>query len=64
MLVAGSSLQVVPAAYLPEETLGAGGRLIIVNREPTPFDARAAVVIAGEAEQVLPAIAAMVGVTA
>jgi NAD-dependent deacetylase len=61
MLVAGSSLQVVPAAYLPEETLDAGGRLIIVNREPTPFDARAAVVVSGEVEQVLPAIASALG---
>jgi NAD-dependent deacetylase len=61
MLVAGSSLQVVPAASLPEETLEAGGRLIIVNREPTPFDARAAVVISGEVEQVLPAIASVLG---
>jgi NAD-dependent deacetylase len=60
MLVAGSSLQVVPAASLPEETLEAGGRLIIVNREPTPFDAHAMVVIAGEVEQVLPAIAEVV----
>jgi NAD-dependent deacetylase len=61
MLVAGSSLQVVPAASLPQETLEAGGRLIIVNREPTPFDADAAVVIHGEAEVVLPAIAQMAG---
>lgn len=61
MLVAGSSLQVVPAAHLPEETLEAGGRLIIVNREPTPFDAHATVVIAAEVEQVLPAIASALG---
>ncbi len=61
MLVAGSSLQVVPAAYLLQETLDAGGRLIIVNREPTPFDARATVVIPGEAEVVLPAIAVEAG---
>ncbi len=61
MLVAGSSLQVVPAAYLPQETLDAGGRLIIVNREPTSFDTRAAVVIAAEVEQVLPAIASALG---
>ena len=63
MLIAGSSLQVVPAAYLPEETLEAGGRLIIVNREPTPFDARAAVVVAGEVEHMLPAIASALGAT-
>lgn len=60
MLVAGSSLQVAPAASLPEETLAAGGRLIIVNREPTPFDAQAAVAIHGETQVVLPAIAASI----
>ncbi len=57
MLVVGSSLQVFPAASLPDETLDAGGRLIIVNREPTPFDGRAAVVIQGEAARILPEIA-------
>ncbi len=61
MMVVGSSLQVFPAASLPEETLEAGGRLIIVNREPTPFDARAAVVIHNEAARVLPAIAQALG---
>jgi NAD-dependent deacetylase len=57
MLVVGSSLQVFPAASLPHETLDAGGRLILVNREPTPFDDRAAVVIHGEAARILPEIA-------
>ncbi|MGQ0551035.1 MAG: SIR2 family NAD-dependent protein deacylase [Armatimonadota bacterium] len=57
MLIVGSSLQVYPAASLPEETLDAGGRLIIVNREPTPFDSRAAVAIHGEAAEILPQIA-------
>ncbi|MGH2375256.1 MAG: SIR2 family NAD-dependent protein deacylase [bacterium] len=57
MLIVGSSLQVYPAASLPEDTLDAGGRLIIVNREPTPFDDRAAVTLHGEAAEILPAIA-------
>ncbi|MBI3998082.1 MAG: Sir2 family NAD-dependent protein deacetylase [Armatimonadetes bacterium] len=57
MLVAGSSLQVTPAAFLPQETLDAGGRLIIVNREPTPCDRRAAVTIHDDVTRVLPAIA-------
>lgn len=60
MLIVGSSLQVYPAASLPEETLDAGGALIIVNREPTPFDRRAAVTLHGEAAEILPAIAAAV----
>ena len=57
MLIVGSSLQVYPAASLPEETLDAGGQLIIVNREPTPFDTRAAVTLHGEAAEILPVIA-------
>ncbi|MDQ7857440.1 MAG: NAD-dependent deacylase [Armatimonadota bacterium] len=56
MLVVGSSLQVTPAAYLPRETLDRGGALVIVNREPTPYDRDAAVVIHGEADRILPAI--------
>jgi len=39
MLVLGSSLVVEPAAWLPRETLRAGGRLVIVNRQPTPMHA-------------------------
>ncbi len=43
LLVVGSSLEVWPVAGLPEETLGAGGKLAIVNREPTPYDAQGGV---------------------
>lgn len=38
MLVLGSSLVVYPAASLPAHTLRAGGKLAIINREPTEFD--------------------------
>jgi len=41
LLVVGSALEVYPVAGLPEETLVAGGALAIVNRGPTPYDARA-----------------------
>jgi NAD-dependent deacetylase len=41
LLVAGSSLQVYPAASLPE----LAKRLVIINRDPTPWDSRAALVI-------------------
>lgn len=61
MLVVGSSLQVTPAAYLPLETLEAGGMLIIVNREPTPYDDRAAMTIRANAGSVLAEIAALLG---
>jgi NAD-dependent deacetylase len=57
MLVAGSSLQVTPASWLPQETLDAGGQVIVVNREPTPFDRRAAISLHGPVEKILPAIA-------
>src|SRR6478736_336947 len=45
LLVVGTSLEVWPVAGLPEETLAHGGKLAIVNRDPTPYDARASVVI-------------------
>jgi NAD-dependent deacetylase len=53
LLVVGSSLQVWPVAGLPEETLAAGGALAIVNREPTPYDDRAAFVAHGSAGEIL-----------
>jgi NAD-dependent deacetylase len=56
MLVVGSSLQVTPAAYLPQEALDGGARLIVVNRETTPYDRWAAAAIHGEAGAVLPAL--------
>ncbi|MCL6561134.1 MAG: Sir2 family NAD-dependent protein deacetylase [Firmicutes bacterium] len=49
MLVAGSSLTVYPAASLVE----LADRVIIVNRDPTPYDSRAAVVLRGSAGQIL-----------
>ncbi len=42
MLVLGSSLTVYPAASIPELTLRAGGRLVIVNAQPTSLDPYAA----------------------
>lgn len=38
MIVAGSSLQVFPAASFPEYAKQQGAKLVIVNREPTPLD--------------------------
>jgi NAD-dependent deacetylase len=45
MLVMGSSLVVYPAAELPQMTLAAGAKLVIVNREATDFDRQANVVV-------------------
>jgi NAD-dependent deacetylase len=58
LLVVGSSLQVYPVAGLPEETLHAGGKLAIVNREPTPYDDRAAFVAHASAGELLGAMSA------
>jgi len=44
-VVLGSSLIVYPAAYLPAHAQHAGARLVIVNLEATPLDARADLVI-------------------
>jgi NAD-dependent protein deacetylase/lipoamidase len=60
MLVVGSALEVYPIAGLPEETLVAGGKLAIVNRGPTPYDARANLRIDGRAGDVLPAVVAAI----
>lgn len=53
MLVVGSSLVVQPAARIPEVAVAAGARLAIVNRDPTPLDDLADVVVRGGAGQVL-----------
>ncbi len=58
LLVVGTSLEVWPVAGLPEETLENGGKLAIVNRDTTPYDARATFVIHAAAAETLAATAA------
>ncbi len=58
LLVLGSSLVVHPAAAIPMAAAQAGARLVIVNREPTPLDGLAEVVLREPLEEVLPALAA------
>ncbi|MDR0312457.1 MAG: NAD-dependent deacetylase [Treponema sp.] len=41
MLVLGTSLQVQPAASLPQYCLSTGGEIVIVNDMPTPLDYKA-----------------------
>jgi NAD-dependent protein deacetylase/lipoamidase len=55
LLVVGSSLEVWPVAGLPAATLKGGGKLAIVNREPTVYDGRAELVVRGSAGDVLAA---------
>jgi len=57
LLVAGSSLNVVPAADLPFLAADNGAKAMIVNLEPTDFDPRADLVIHGNVAEVLPRIA-------
>ena len=56
LLAVGSSLVVEPAASIPRLAQGAGARLIIVNRDPTPLDGIADVGVRGEIGAVLPAL--------
>ena len=54
-LVLGSSLVVQPAATIPVIAAQAGARLVIVNREPTPLDPVADLVVRLPIGEVLPA---------
>jgi NAD-dependent deacetylase len=60
ILVAGSSLEVTPAADVPFLAVENGARAIIVNLQPTAFDPQADVVIHGDVAEVLPEIVAAV----
>ncbi|MFX0029249.1 MAG: NAD-dependent deacetylase [Candidatus Hermodarchaeota archaeon] len=56
MLIAGSSLTVAPVCDLPLYTLSGGGKLIIVNDEPTYLDDKAEIVLTQKTGIVLPLI--------
>ena len=56
MLIAGSSLTVAPVCDLPVYTLKGGGRLIIVNDQPTHLDDKAEIVINNKTGIILPLI--------
>lgn len=58
MICVGSSLEVFPAAGLPELTLAAGGAVAIVTKGPTPYDDDAAVRLHGDVAEELPAVLA------
>jgi len=52
-LAVGTSLQVSPANRLCDVAIEAGGRLVIVNAEPTPYDGVASTVVRGRIGEVL-----------
>jgi NAD-dependent protein deacetylase/lipoamidase len=58
MLCIGSSLAVYPVAALPGQTLERGGRLAIVTKGSTPYDAEATVKLEGEVDAELGALVA------
>lgn len=57
MLVAGSSLEVLPVAGLPMQAIDHGAHLIVINNTPTYINVRADIVIMENVESVLPTIA-------
>jgi NAD-dependent deacetylase len=57
MIVAGSSLEVLPVARLPMQALDRGAHLIILNNTPTYLNVRADVIIMDDVATTLPQIA-------
>jgi NAD-dependent deacetylase len=60
LMVVGSSLVVYPAAYMPMYAKNAGARLVIINRDDTPYDGSADVVINHSAGEAMSGILEMV----
>lgn len=56
MIVAGSSLEVLPVAGLPMQAIDRGAHLIIINNNPTYLNVRADVVLRENVATILPAI--------
>ncbi len=57
MLIAGSSLEVAPACDLPLMAQARGAPIILVNRDATPLDSIAQIIIRDDVAVVLPQIA-------
>ncbi|GAB4503908.1 MAG: NAD-dependent protein deacylase Cob2 [Anaerolineales bacterium] len=57
MIVAGSSLEVLPVAGLPMQAIDRGAHLIIVNNTPTYLNVRADIVFMEDVADILPLIA-------
>ncbi|MFL5832482.1 MAG: SIR2 family NAD-dependent protein deacylase [Solirubrobacterales bacterium] len=61
ILCVGSSLAVYPVAGLPRVTLDRGGRIAIVTKGETPYDADAELKLEGEVDEELDALLAALG---
>jgi len=57
MLVAGSSLEVLPVAGLPMQALDRGAHLIIINNSSTYLNVRADLIIMDDVAEIIPALA-------
>ncbi|XP_031492992.1 NAD-dependent protein deacetylase SRT1-like isoform X1 [Nymphaea colorata] len=53
VLCLGTSLQITPACNLPLKCLRSGGKIIIVNLQPTPKDKKAVLVIHAEVDKII-----------
>ncbi len=60
MIVAGSSLVVMPVAGLPMTALENSANIIVLNKTKTYIDENAAVVVIGDLAEILPAIEAKI----
>jgi NAD-dependent deacetylase len=58
LLVVGTTLQVQPAAGLAQIAVAAGARLVIVNRDPTPYDDLASALLREPIGETLPRLVA------
>jgi NAD-dependent deacetylase len=57
MLVAGTSLEVMPSAGLPVKALDNGAHLVLVNKAPTYVDERADLIFMNDVADIIPRIA-------
>lgn len=58
MIVAGTSLEVMPSALLPVRALDNGARLILINQTATYVDVRADHILRGNVAEIFPLLAA------
>lgn len=54
MLIAGTSLEVMPSARLPVRALDNGAKLILVNKTETYIDVRADIILRGDVAELMP----------
>lgn len=63
LIAMGTSLEVAPVSHLVPETVDHGGKLVIVNRDPTPYDDEATLVLGGDLVVQMRALARALAIT-